>query len=86
MSIKIALAKEGVLLDTKSNSQVYNPATGNYILRDGISGKFTKTSYRKSFRGVPIEPQIISAERLPIPRSVAIKAEKAVIALVNGEL
>jgi hypothetical protein len=77
---------ETTLIKGKRNSQVYNPATGNYILREGSSGKFTKTSYQKSFRGVRIEPQIIGVKRLPIARSVALKAEKAVIALMNGEL
>jgi hypothetical protein len=66
--------------------QVYNPVTGNYILRDGISGKLVQISHGKPFKGVKKEVPKISAARLDISRRVALKAERAVIAFVNGEL
>lgn len=74
------------ILGSKSSSQVYNPATGNYILRDGLSGKFTKISHGKPFRGIRKEFQLADVVRLSIPKRVALKAERAVIALRNGEL
>lgn len=86
MSIKTAVTKQNNLLGNRSSSQVYNPATGNYILRDGLSGKFTKISHGKPFRGIRREFQLADVVRLSIPKRVALKAERAVIALRNGEL
>jgi hypothetical protein len=85
MSTKTAVTNESIL-GSKSSSQVYNPATGNYILRDGLSGKFTKISHGKPFRGIRKEFELADVVRLSIPKRVALKAERAVIALRNGEL
>lgn len=86
MSIKTVDTKERNLLGSKSSSQVYNPLTDNYILRDGISGKFTKISHGKPFKGIRKESTVIQGVGFRIPRRTALKAEKAVIALRNGEL
>lgn len=86
MSIKTVILNQSIPMGASNSSQVYNPATGNYILRDGRSGKFTKISHGKPFRGIRKEFDLADIVRLPIPKHIALKAERAVIALRNGEI
>jgi hypothetical protein len=81
-----ALAKNSTISASKGSSQLYNPVTGNYILRDGVSGKLTKISHGKPFRGIRKESQQADLVYLPVPKRIALKAERAVIALFNGDI
>lgn len=83
------MAKNGKVGDAHRNgtvrkrSQVYNPATGNYIKRDSLTGKFIDVkSDGKAFKGVRREMQITKVG-ISIPKSVARKAEQSVIKTAN---
>lgn len=67
-------------------TQIYNPATGNYIKRDSKSGKLTEVkSDGTAFKGLTKEIQIINLG-FAIPKSVATKAESAVIKTLNRRI
>lgn len=85
------MAKNGIIGDgrlisaAKDRTQVFNPATGNYVKRDSSTGKFIDVkSDGKAFKGVTREPQITHVG-ISIPKSVAIKAEQSVIMTVNNK-
>ena len=64
-------------------SQVYNPATGNYVKRDTSTGQFVDVkSDGKPFKGVRREKTTIKANP-NVDKNTAKKAEKAVIAVKN---
>lgn len=65
----------------KKRTQVYNPQTGHYIKRDSETGKFLEVKRDGTpFKGVAKEKTIIKAHPA-IPKSVAVKAERAVLNL-----
>lgn len=67
----------------EADTQVYNPATGNYIRRDAKTGKLTKVkSDGTAFKGLVKEKKKINLG-FSIPKSVAKKAESAVIKTLN---
>ena len=72
----------------KKRTQVYNAATGHFIKRDAESGQFLEVKKDGTkFKGVRVEKTIFKANP-SITKSIAEKAEKAVIALQkkkNGE-
>lgn len=64
-------------------TQIYNPATGNYIKRDSKSGKLTEVkSDGTAFKGLTKEVQKTHLG-FSISKSVADKAESAVIKTLN---
>jgi hypothetical protein len=67
----------------KERSQVYNPSTGHYVKRDSNTGKFMDVkSDGTPFKGVRKEKTGVKANP-NISKSVAKKAERAVIAVKN---
>jgi hypothetical protein len=69
----------------KERSQVYNPSTGNYVKRDSSTGRFLDVkSDGTPFKGVRKEKTNIKANP-NVKKSVATKAESAVIKLKNGK-
>jgi hypothetical protein len=66
-----------------SRSQVFNPATGNYVKRDSKTGQFMDVKADgKPFKGVRKEATSIKANP-SIDKATASKAEKAVIGVKN---
>lgn len=69
----------------KSRSQIFNPSTGNFIKRDSRTGKFLEVkSDGKPFKGVRKEATEVKANP-SVNKSVAKKAEKAVIKIKNSK-
>ena len=67
----------------KERTQIYNPATGNYIKRDSSTGKFIEVKKDgEPFKGVRKEKTMVLANP-SVSKKVANKAEKAVIAVRN---
>lgn len=67
-------------------SQVYNPATGNYVKRDTTTGRFLEVkSDGTPFKGVRKEKAVVKGNP-SVDRETAIKAEKAVIAVKNRHI
>ena len=64
-------------------TQVFNPATGNYVKRDSGSGQFLSVKTDgKPFKGVVKEKTAIKSNP-SIKKATAKKAENAVIAIIN---
>jgi hypothetical protein len=69
----------------KGRSQVYNPATGHYIKRDSLTGKFMDVKNDgKPFKGVRKETSIVRTNP-NLNKEIANKAEAAVIAIRNRD-
>jgi hypothetical protein len=69
----------------KDRSQVFNPATGNYVKRDTVTGRFIDVkSDGKPFKGVTKESVTIKANP-NIKKEIAKKSESAVINLRNSK-
>ena len=69
----------------KTRSQVYNPATGHYVKRDTESGQFLSIKTDGTpFKGVRTE-KVVAKANPNLKKSVAIKIEKAVIAVLNSK-
>jgi hypothetical protein len=69
----------------KGRSQVYNPATGHYIKRDSLTGKFMDVKNDgKPFKGVRKEVSIVRTNP-NLNKEIANKAEAAVIAIRNRD-
>jgi hypothetical protein len=68
----------------KERSQVYNPATGNFIKRDSTTGKFMEVKKDGTpFKG--IRKEALSVKSNPsVKKSTALKAERAVILVKNA--
>lgn len=70
----------------KGRSQIFNPSTGNYVLKDTDSGKFIEVkSDGKPFKGVKKELVRIKANP-NIPKELARQAESAVIKVKNRKI
>jgi hypothetical protein len=70
----------------KDRSQVFNPSTGHFIKRDTNTGKFLEIKKDgKPFKGIRKEESIIRANPR-VKKSVANKAERAVIKVLNRKL
>lgn len=70
----------------KGRSQVFNPATGNYVKRDTNTGRFIDVkSDGKPFRGVVKESVSIKANP-NVKKEIAKKSESAVINLKNRNI
>lgn len=64
-------------------TQVYNPTTGNFVKRDSATGRFLDVkSDGKPFKGVVREKSSVKSNP-SISKSIASKAEKAVISVRN---
>jgi hypothetical protein len=69
----------------KERTQVYNPSTGNYVKRDTGTGRFLDVkSDGTPFKGVRKEKTNIKSNP-SIQKSIAKKAESAVIKIKNGK-
>ena len=68
----------------KSRSQFYNSPTGHYIKRDTETGQFLEVKVDGKFKGVREEKQIARANP-NVTKSQALKAEKAVLAVLNQQ-
>jgi hypothetical protein len=69
----------------KERSQVFNPATGHYIKRDAMTGKFMDIKEDgKPFKGVRKEVSIVRTNP-NLNREIANIAEAAVIAVRNKD-
>lgn len=67
----------------KDRTQIYNPLTGHYIKRDSSTGKFLDVKKDGTpFKGIRKEKTKILAPP-NIDKVTAIKAEKAVIEVLN---
>lgn len=70
----------------KDRSQVFNPATGNYVKRDTKTGRFIDVkSDGKPFKGVVKESVKIKANP-NVKKEIANKSESAVIKLINRKI
>jgi hypothetical protein len=70
----------------KDRSQVFNPATGNYVKRDTKTGRFIDVkSDGKPFKGVLKESVKIKANP-NVKKEIANKSESAVIKLMNRKI
>lgn len=68
----------------ENRSQIFNPLTGNYIKREGSTGKLTEIkSNGKPFSGIRVEEKKTYTGGITISKSVAEKAEQAVIKTHN---
>jgi len=68
-----------------SSSQVYNPANGHYVKRDTESGTFLSVKTDGTpFKGARTEKVVAKANPY-LKKSIAIKIEKAVIAVLNSK-
>jgi hypothetical protein len=69
----------------KDRSQVFNPSTGNFVLRDSATGIFLDVkSDGKPFKGVKREETFVKANP-SINKLVAQRAENAVIKIRNSK-
>ncbi len=69
----------------KTRTQVYNPATGNYIQRDTSTGQFLEVKKDgKPFKGITKEQTNVKANP-NVSKETAAKAEKAVINFKNSK-
>ena len=69
----------------KGKSQLFNPSTGNYIKRDSKTGMFLDVkSDGRAFKDVRKEVSVVKANP-SVKKSVAKKAEKAVIKVKNSK-
>jgi predicted acyltransferase (DUF342 family) len=69
----------------KGRSQVFNSATGNYVKRDTVTGRFIDVkSDGKPFKGITKESVTIKANP-NIKKEIANKSESAVIFLRNSK-
>lgn len=66
------------------SSQVFNPATGHYLLRDGETGLFLEAS-ETPFEGIAVEENTIGANP-SVRKDTALRAERAVLALAQVAL
>ena len=68
----------------KDRSQVYNPATGNFIKRDSTTGRFMEVKKDGTpFKGIKKEVTIVKSNP-SVKKSTALKAERAVIKVKNA--
>jgi hypothetical protein len=75
-------SRQGVI---RERTQVFNPSTGNYVKRDTNTGRFLDVKSDGSpFKGVRKEKTSIKSNP-NIQRSIAKKAESAVIKIKNGK-
>jgi hypothetical protein len=72
------------LTNAPQGSQVFNPATGHYLLRDGETGLFLEAS-ETPFEGVAVEENTIGANP-SVKKDTALRAERAVLALAQAAL
>ncbi|MFN0177007.1 MAG: hypothetical protein ACKVU0_20365 [Saprospiraceae bacterium] len=76
VATKVKSSRKPVL---KGFSQVFNPATGNYLKRDTETGKFIEVKKDgKPFEGIPKEKAIVLFNP-SISKEPASKAEEAII-------
>lgn len=69
----------------KDRSQVFNSATGNYVKRDTVTGRFIDVkSDGKPYKGITKESVTIKANP-NIKKEIANKSESAVINLRNSK-
>jgi hypothetical protein len=69
----------------KDRSQVFNASTGNFVKRDTNTGMFVDVkSDGKAFKGVRKEESRVRANP-SVKKSIAQKAEKAVIKIKNSK-
>ncbi len=69
----------------QARTQVYNPATGNYVKSDTATGKFLEVKQDgKPFKGITKEQTGVKANP-NVSKETAAKAERAVINFKNSK-
>jgi hypothetical protein len=75
--------KYGKKRDIKAKDVFYNPSTGNYVVRDVITGRYLIAKNDSKIQKIARKSHVIIKPNPSVKKVIALKAEKSVLSLMN---